>query len=259
MHRKVALTAIAFVYYAVSATALYNFNADLLVTALFLYGIPALVLAHFSLVPNPTMVAVAALSVAVGVFMEGVAHAYGLWLVPADGMPLLLSFVPLSALFATVLQILFLVLLYELLFDDGVYRSFQARKKLGLFFAFAAVSIILIIFHELVLGQLFAVGGYVTLVSIIIGTACATLFIERRFTLKLVERLFRFSALAAVPLLIGLTIAVLNQQKLFIEAQHYMATVPFFGSHVPFEELFLLLALPFFIATVYELYLDDRT
>ena len=79
MHRWIAIFSFAIVYYALAWYGLYVFDAGLVVTGLFLYGVPAFLLAHYSYAPTPVILSVACLGLGLGVILESTAHIYGLW------------------------------------------------------------------------------------------------------------------------------------------------------------------------------------
>ena len=56
---------------------------------------------------------------------------------------------------------------------------------------------------------------------------------------------------------IGLWLSVTNVHKVFANSTAYLGEISLFGVVVPLEEVVLLFMLPLFVATVYELYLDD--
>jgi hypothetical protein len=60
-----------------------------------------------------------------------------------------------------------------------------------------------------------------------------------------------------LPLCANLILAVANNHKIFAYVNDYLFTFTIGGNLVPLEEIVLAFVMPFFVATFYELYLDD--
>ena len=165
--------------------------------------------------------------------------------------------VPLEMLIAIVCQVLFLSLLYEILFDDGVYSPRSAWQRFGFFAVFSVAVIALIGFHRYIADEVFLPYSYLWMIGIMLVAALATLTLHKELSVAFFDRVIDFSLIGAMPLAIYLWLASANVHKVFAHTQEYIATVSFYGQPVPLEEIVLLFALPFFVATIYEVYLDD--
>lgn len=257
-HRNTLILVTMAAYYAVAAYALVAFDAGLLVTATVLFGIPAALFAHFSLAPAVVLLNVSILGVGLGVILEGAAHLFGLWYSLGLTELHIAGLVPLEVVVATTMQVVFFALLYEVLFDDGVYTTTRIGVRLGALFTFALAAIGLVYIHSLTTTRWYMDNAFVWLVLSLIGAAFVSLLVYRQFTVHLLDRLVNFVTVAVIPAGIGLLIGVHNVHKVYALGTGYVGEVQLFGQVVPVEAVVLLFALPFLVALMYELYLDDR-
>jgi|GEM_PF-844702 len=258
-HRSLITGAILVTYYAVSAYGLFLFDAGLLVTQLILFGIPAYVLARATMAPSPVLVSVAAFGLGLGLLLEGVAHIYGLWYSIGLTELRILSIIPLEMLFAIMLQSLFLVLAYEALFDNAQYTLRSARERLSFFGVFAIGALVLIALHYFLIDGWLLSYSYVWVIGTLVAAAVAALTLHKAVSIRFIDKVVDFSLVAAMPLAISLWLSVENVHKVFAHTSEYLQMMNFFGVYAPVEEIVLLFAFPFLVATIYELYLDDRS
>ena len=257
MHRTILLTVTILLYYGLSTWALYLFNAGLLVTALVYYGLPALVLAQFTLAPTAVLLSVAFLGGGLSLLLQGVAHIYGLWYVPGVDTLRLFGLVPLEQVAATVLESIFLVLLYEVFFDDGQYTVRSAWHRMVFFVFFFVAVLVLLGLHQFILGGVFVNYSFVWVVGILVASVLGLLAMHRSLSIRFFDRITDFAVVAAIPLGLALFVGIHSVSIVFGQNPQYLATVWYFGETVPIEMLALLFVVPFFIGTVYEVYLDD--
>ena len=257
MHRNVLLALGGFVYYGLSLYALLSFNSGILLSSLLLFGIPAYVLARYSAAPAPVLIAVAVLGAGIAVLFGGIAHIYGIWYTVGVDELRLFGLIPVEVITASVLQLLFLVLLYELFFDDGEYSQVHARTRFTAFGVFCVSVMALIGIHHYILNGIFFTHSYLWLLGVLLVSSISALAVRRSLSLAFFDRVALFSLIAMVPLLVNLIVAVYNTHRVFAHVGDYVYTFTFFGSAVPLEEVLLALTVPFFVAVFYELYLDD--
>ncbi len=93
--------------------------------------------------------------------------------------------------------------------------------------------------------------------GIVVASTLATLAVHQALGMRFLGRLVGFSLLAFVPLFINLIISVTNTHKIFAYANDYLYTFKIFSEAVPLEEVALVFIIPLFVATFYEMYLDD--
>ena len=259
MHRNIILISILGVYYALSTYALYTFDAGLLVSSLVLFGLPALALSHFTLAPPAVLISITLLGVGVAVLFEGIAHIYGLWYSLGIDEARIFGLIPIEMIFATTMQVIFLALLYEVFFDDGVYTPRSAWHRMIFFVVFGVGVLVLLTMHHFLLNGLFLPYSYLWIIGSIIASALAALSLHRDLNIAFFDKIIDFSLVASIPLGISLWISSVNVHKVFAHTTEYLYTFSFYGQVVPIEEIVLLVALPFFVGTVYEMYLDDAS
>lgn len=257
MHRTVLLFSILAVYYSLATVGLYMFDAGMLTSTLVLFGIPALTFARFSVAPPLVLVSITMLGAGVAFLLEGIAHMYGLWYSMGILESRLFGIMPLEMLLAIVMQVLFLGLLYEVLFDDGIYTPRSAWQRIGFFTVFSVGVVGLIGIHRYIADDIFLHYSYLWIIGILLSAALAALVLHKNLSVKFFDRAIDFSLIAAIPLAIYLWLSVANVHKVFAHTSEYVAMVSFYGQQIPLEEILLLFALPFFVATIYEMYLDD--
>ncbi len=257
MHRNIVLSSTALVYYVVSVFALVQFESGSLAAAILLFGIPAYALARFSAAPTAVLATVVAFGAGVGLLLEGVAHIYGIWYFIGVEELRLFGVVPLEVLLIAIVQTLFLTLLYELIFDDGEYNQSHARTRFTAIAVFSFGVLLLLALHQYVLKTIFFSHSYIWILVVLIASSVAALLVQKKFTQRLLLKLTVFISIASVPLICSLAVAVANSHKVFAYTHDYLYTFSLFNTVVPIEELLLTLAFPLFVATFYELYLDD--
>lgn len=257
MHRGIVLFFSAFVYYALATFGLYVFESGVLATSIVLFGIPSYALARFSAAPTAVIVSVLTLGGGIVILLEGIAHIYGIWYTIGVDELRLFGLIPLEIIATSIIQTLFLALLYEFIFDDGEYTVSSARVRFVAFGTFFVAVIALIALHQYVLQGIFLSHSYLWILGIFVGATLATLAVERALTLRFFDRLAAFSLVASIPLFLSLFLSIANTHKVFAFSNDYLFTFTLFESMVPIEEVLLILVLPLFVATFYELYLDD--
>ena len=257
MHRKLILLSILALYYALGTYALYVFDAGLLVSSLVLFGVPALALSHFTLAPPAVLVSITLLGAGIAILFEGIAHIYGLWYSIGITEARIFGLIPIEMLIGTTLQVVFLALLYEVFFDDGVYTPRSAWHRMTFFGVFGVGVLVLLAMHHFLLDGLFLPYSYLWIIGSIIASALAALALHRDLNIAFFDKIIDFSLVASIPLGISLWISSINVHKVFAHTTEYLFSFSFYGQMVPIEEIVLLVALPFFVGTVYEMYLDD--
>lgn len=238
---------------------LYSFDAGVLVTALVLFALPALTLAHFTLAPPAVLLSVALLGSGIAVLLEGTAHIYGLWYSIGADTGRLFGLISTESLITITLQVLFLGLLYEVLFDDGRYTPRSAWQRMVFFATFGVAVIVLIGMHHFLVTGTFVSYAYFWIIGVVTASALAALALHRNLSVGFFDKILDFTLLASIPLGLSLWISLVNVHKVFANTNEYVHTISLYGQTVPIEEIALIFALPFFVGTMYEMYLDDRS
>lgn len=257
--KKSVFLLLAALYYVLSWATLAWFDAGLVTTSFILFGLPAFVLAYYSYAPPPVLIAVATFGLGIAIVFESIAHVYGMWYTIGVDAGRLFGLVPVEVMVATIFEVTFLTLLYELIFDDGIYTTTNARTRYGAIGVFTTGVFVLTSIHTYAVQHFFVSYAYVWMLVIILSSSMAALMVYRVYSAQFLDRLVHFAIVGAVPSLIGLALAITNIHKVFANSQQYLMTLNVFDESVPLEAFLLCLALPFFVATIYELYLDDKS
>ena len=258
MHRNIILFFILSLYYALGTYALFSFDAGLLVTSAVLFAVPALVLAHYTMAPPAVLLSIAMLGGGIAVLLEGIAHIYGLWYSIGISEARLFGLIPIEMLLSTTVQVIFLALLYEVFFDDGIYTPRSAWHRMTFFAVFGVAVLVLLGMHQYLLDGLFLTYSYLWIIGSIVAASLAALAVHRSLSVSFFDRVIDFTLVAAIPLTISLWLSSVNVHKVFAHTTEYIYTFSLYGQTIPIEEIALVLALPFFVGTMYEIYLDDR-
>ena len=257
MHRHVLLSAVGLTYFCLATFALTTFDFGLLTSSLVLFGVPAYLLARYSAAPSAVVLSVVAFGAGIAILLEGIAHIYGTWYTVGVDELRIFGLIPLEVIVTSILQTVFLALLYELIFDDGEYSTSSETVRFTAFGVLCLCVLSLVGIHQYVFNGVYFSHSYIWILGILVSSTFATLAVTRSFTLRFFDRLFAFTAVASIPLFLSLFVAVLNTHKIFAHTHDYLYAFTFFGNVVPLEEVLLVVAMPIFVATLYELYLDD--
>lgn len=258
-HRALIVGISWLLYFGIALFGLALFDAGVLLSQMILFGIPALVLLRWTHAPSPVVVAVTAFGFGLGVILEGVAYFYGLW---SSGTAMGLAsatIFPIETVLSIMMQTLFLTLCYEILFDDIEFTVRSARQRLVFFFVFSISALGLITIHYILAPGWNVSYSYAWIIGSMIVSALLALMLQKQLSVPVFDKVIDFCLVAALPLGSSLWLAAENSHKLFLTEEDYLATVYFFGHYVPLEEIALLFVLPFLVASVYEMYLDDKT
>lgn len=255
-HRTLIISLVCVLYYGLAWYGLYAFGAGILLTSLILFGVPAYALARFSSAPSQVLVSVSVFGASLAFLMESIAHTYGLWYTIGEDVARVLGVVPIEAVVATTLQVLFLALLYEAMFDDGVYTDGSSRNRFAAFGVLAGTIAFLVIFEAYFDTRLIE-NPYQWLISAFVLACFLSLLTYRSLTIRFLDRLIYFTLAATVPLSINLMLAVTNVHRVFANVHEYAYSYVLFSSTIPLEEFLLALTVPLLVGTVYEIYLDD--
>lgn len=257
MHKHILILSIFATYFAVAGYGLYIYQAGILVSALVLFGVPAYALARYSHAPSVILTSVIVLSLGLACILESVAVISGLWVSQGIQELAIANTIQLEALLSFVLQSLFLVLLYELFFDDGIYTQVSAQTRLTAFFVFCAGLVSLTCIYLFFGPDQTVSYAYLFILVALMLSSISALGVYRTYSVRFFDKLVNFTALASFPLLVATVVSVANGHRLFSTSPAF-ATVELLSVPVPLEVFLLILVLPFLVATMYEVYLDDR-
>lgn len=257
MHRNVLFTFGLIVYFIVATYGSIQFDLGILLSSLLILAIPTYFLARFSAAPPVLLVTVASFGAGMTFLFEGLGYLYGLWELSSPNGFTILGTLSIGVLVLTVLKVLFLVLFYELIFDDGEYSIALARDRVAEIGFFAIGSVILVSLFYVFFDRLSSPEMYYWITLILVGSSVSMLALRQSITLRLFNKITYFSAVAAVPMLSIEALLVNEGYKSFTNVVDPVS-VALVGGALPLGEILLAFAVPTFVATLYELYLDDR-
>lgn len=258
MPKYIIMPIVGILYYALAAYALVVFSAPLLISSLVLFGLPAALLAHFTRAPQSVLFSVSFFAIGLAMLLEGVAHMYGLWYTVGAESTRIFSVVPLEMVVAVGLQVIFLTLVYELVFDDGKYTARSARERFTYFISFAVAVTGLLAMHIYMFDGYLFTYSYVWLLAILAAASLTMVILHRAHIVPFLDRFVAFAAIGSGPLLLAAWIGELNVHKVFALETEYLARISIGPVSLPLEELLLVVLIPLVVAVVYELYLDDQ-
>ncbi|MEL6804780.1 MAG: hypothetical protein AAFO91_13470, partial [Bacteroidota bacterium] len=154
------------------------------------------------------------------------------------------------------LHVLFFILAYEFWFDDG---KTSTRHPMHTFYALAlaGVAVALAYAYVYVFSGIFFSYPYALLILVGSVLFFAVVILTHKARLGVLLRTLGF-ALAMLPVsLVYEYVIIKNELRFLANSNEYIAVVPVMDIVVPLEELVLILVLPFCIAVLYELYLDN--
>ncbi|MES2749704.1 MAG: hypothetical protein V4606_04910 [Patescibacteria group bacterium] len=184
------------------------------------------------------------------------AYKSGLWYELSPLSISILGGAPLEAYLFSVLHILYLILLYEYFFDDGVSakRTKISARGLGI------VGII----YSLILGMLYLDPTvlvnypFAFLLALMSSLFALIILINKTLPSAALFKKAGMFTLAVFPLsLIYEWVMVENEIRIFANVNEYLGYFTWNGSIVPLEELLLLLLIPFGVVMIYEMFIDD--
>ena len=256
MHRNVVFTFGLIVYFVVVTIALTNFDVGLFTSAIILLGLPTFLLARFSAAPSVLLLAVTCFAVGMAFLLEGAAYAYGLWYTSSSVGVEIMGFLSLEIFLITLMKIIFLVLFYELLFDDGLYSLSKARNNFVEFGVFGISAAVLVGVISLLFDNFNDSNAYYWITIILLLSSLAMLSLRQALTLRLINKIVHFVGVAMIPMLCIELLIVSGGHKVIIPML-YTFSFPFTNTSLSIPDFLLAISIPAFVIVVYELYLDD--
>lgn len=256
MHRNVIFTFGFIIYFMVASFALLQFGFGIISAAVLMLGVPIYTLAHYSAAPRAMMITVSCFAIGMSLLLEGLGHIYGLWSLVSD-TGTFSGGLTFEILVVTSFKVLFLILFYELLFDDGEYSIAEARSRLSEFGLFTVAAIVLVSLFYFFYDQFAMPSMYYWLTLILLLSSVAMLTVQQVLTLRLVNKILLFAAVAAIPMLCVEYLLIGSGHKVITTMLHPV-NLPLFAGPIPLGELLMAFSMPVFVSTIYELYLDDR-
>ncbi len=188
--------------------------------------------------------------------MQLYAYKSGLWYELSPLSYSVFGGAPFEAYLFSVLHILYLILLYEYFFDDGLSAKRTKISARGL-------SIVGIV-YSLILGMLYLDPTvlvnypFAFLLAFISSLFALIILVNKTVPSAALFKKAGVFALSTFPLsLIYEWVMVENGIRIFANLNEYIGYVTWNRNIVPLEEVVLLLIIPFGVVMIYEMFIDD--
>lgn len=231
-------------------------DASFLVITALLFGAPMFVLWNRLNLKSHLLPLLATFTLLATALVQLYAYKSGLWYELSPLSLPVFGGAPLETYLFSVFHILYLVLLYEYFFDDGVsvkQTKLSARSLAGVGILYAVM--VGVLYTDPIL---FVTYPFAFLLAFMSSLFALVILVRKSVPdVRLFKKAGLFS-LATFPLaLVYEWILVENGIRLFANVNEYIWYFNLNGNIVPIEEILLLLAVPFGIVMLYELYIDD--
>lgn len=117
--------------------------------------------------------------------------------------------------------------------------------------------LVLLALQQFVFRGIFVAYSFIWIIGILVASVLGLAAMHRTLTVRFFDRITNFAIVGAIPLGLALFVGVHSVSIVFPENPEFLGMAWFFGTAVPVEAVALLFAMPFFIGSVYEIYLDD--
>lgn len=243
-------------YTIVFALLLSQLETPLWVSMIILFGVPLVVLATRERL-RVAPVVIGTLIFGTGILLlDAVAHQTGSWYVLSPHTWRLFGVISVESIAFTTGLVWYYIVLYEYFFDDLASASSVVwqRRMLPLYIlpvglGMALVSMLYVFVVSFAFAWLLGILALVVLVCALIGAQRSVVGIGKRAV---------FFALTVLPLsFVFEWFALMHDVRFFAFPSDYLLSFTVLGYLIPIEEVALLFLLPFSVALLYELYLDD--
>ncbi len=254
---KLMLLAVLFLYTALSSILLVYFEANVLWVMAILTVLPIVVLWRLEHLHTRILPIVLLMALAGAALFEASAYVNGIWYSLSPSEYRLFDLIPIEAFAAAFMHLLYFVVAYEFFIDDG--KSNGEIKSRSFAWLTAGMSVLL----GLGLGYLYLFSGFVVTYSfawlLLFGTIgmVALIALVTGQWWRVLGKTTLFATLMYPISLVYEYVALSNNLRFFANTNDYLWYFEILGQPLPLEELFFIWLVPFWLATIYELYLDD--
>jgi hypothetical protein len=243
-------------YTILLALLIVQLEISLWISMIVLLGVPLIVLASYERL-RVAPVVVGTIIFGTGILLlDAVAHQTGSWYVLSPYSWRLFGLISIESMVFTTGLVWYYIVLYEYFFDDLASTELVTKQRqwLPLYALPLGVGIALVAMLSVFVVTFAFAWLLGVLAAIVIG--CAMIGAQRS-VFGIAKRAGLF-ALAVLPIsLVFEVCALVYDARFFAFPSDYLYYITIFGQVVPIEEFVLLLLVPFSVALLYELYLDD--
>ncbi len=249
--------ALFYVYILLVAEVLVATDAGILLTAILFSVVPAVYFWRHEKMCRSTLLSIAAFSLAATFLWEAIAYANGIWYeLSSFGVRVMGQF-PVETLFWHFAYVVMLVTAYEYFFDDRKSQPIRWDYKTKWLSVFVGGTLIFSLVYLLALRTFYIPHAYAVM---LIGTAMSLAIaaaISHQYSWAIFKKSLGFALFMLPIAVIHEFVSLLNVHWVFANTSQYIHTIVLFGETVPVEKFVFLFLIPFWIVSVYELYLDD--
>ncbi len=233
-----------------------SFGANLFVSVLLFFGLPALYISVRSRgIFLKSFIFAFIFSIPLSLFVDALAAVDGSWVIPKSMFPFrFLGVATVEVYLFGLLWVLSAILFYEYFFDKGSTRDPISPRLKYLIYLFSALVLIVLLFY-------FSNGHvpHIPYFYVLVGTASVliplTLFLRSH---KEFAGRYALAGLYFFCTLLLFEFVALKTGQWIFPSKHFLGLMPFFGHELPLEELFIwmMAATPALFA-YYEFFADD--
>lgn len=256
--KSVYLTALI-LYASMVGVVLVHLSANVLWVMFFLTLLPVCVFWYLEKLNTRIIPPILLGAFVVTLLFETYAYLNGVWYELTDLPVRLFGLIPIEAFIAGFVHWLFFIVVYEYFFDD---KKTSSKKKITLpflhYFLSGTLSLVAFALSYVYLfsGMLFTFPfAFLIVIGFLIFMVAVVVFQTK--WLRVLPKISLFALCIFPYSLVYEYVSLQNDLRFFANANEYVYSFILWGQLLPLEELVFVFVVPFWMAAVYELYLDD--
>lgn len=254
--KSVYLTALT-LYAAFVGVILVYFEANILWVMLMLTLLPTALFWYLEKLNTRIIPIILVIAFTATLFFETFAYLNGIWYELSPLSSRLFGLIPVEAFIAGFAHWLFFIVVYEYFFDD---RKTSRKKTLPFLHYFLAGTASLIAFslaYVYLFSATFFTFPFALMIVLGFVVFITAIIIFQTKWIRVMPKVLVF-ALCLLPFsLVYEYVSLQNDLRFFANVNEYIYSFNFLGMSLPVEELLFVFLVPFWMAALYELYLDD--
>ena len=243
-----------YIYTVLTGFLLVYFEASILIVVALLLVLPAIIMWRLEFLTAWLLPILLLIAVAVTVLFEATAYINGIWYELSPSEVRVFGLFPVEAFLVAFSQVLYAVVLYEYFLDDREVSGDALVSWLlgGSVVVLGSGLAYVYLFSDAILSYGF---GWVLLVGFTVFSLMIGLL--HRHRLSILKKAAWFATLLYPIMLVLEYVSLENSLRFFANTNEYLFSFTIAGHLIPIEELLFLWLMPFFLVTIYELYVDD--
>lgn len=245
-------------YTLISGSILVYLKADILWVVGVLSLVPTLVFWRLEKLQRRLLPIVLFAAGGLIVLFEAIAYTNGVWYELSPNELRIFGLFPVEVLIAAFTHLLYYIVVYEYFFDDK--KTSLQNKPRVLKNILLAISILIALglsyiylFSSLIISYAFGFLLLVGFTLFFVGVG----FVRRGWWRVVIKTALFATAIYPISLIYEY-VALSNNLRFFANINEYIYSFTVLDQPLPVEELLFIWLVPFWLITIYELYLDDR-